>query len=258
MPELPDVEIVRRRLNRWLSHAHVEAAITHDARVSRPGAPSAFRRALVGRTIERIDRKGKWLRVALDDGGRLFSHLGMTGDWIRVARGAPTQRFERARLDVGEHSVRYVDMRRFGRLVAAKRDIPEWKELGPDPLAEGLDALFGAFARSRRTVKEVLMDQAVVAGVGNIIATEALWMARVDPRSAANALTPADVQAVARAVRREIERELSNRDLRFFVYGRVGEPCPRCKATIKRVKLGGRTSAFCPKCQARRRARIRA
>ena len=102
------------------------------------------------------------------------------------------------------------------------------------------------------------MDQTVIAGVGNIIATEALWMARIDPRTPARNLSAPDARAIVRALRREIERELSNRELRFFVYGRAGEACPRCGATLRKLKLGGRTSAFCPKCQTRRRARLRA
>ncbi len=102
------------------------------------------------------------------------------------------------------------------------------------------------------------MDQTVIAGVGNIIATEALWMARIDPRTPARNLSLEDVRAIVRALRREIERELEHRDAHFFVYGRAGQACPRCGTKLRKLKLGGRTSAFCPKCQTRRRARSRA
>src|SRR5258708_36444996 len=100
MPELPDVELTRRDLKRWLLGAIVTAADTRDVRLSRPVSPRAFAHALVGRTFEGIERKGKWLRIDLDDGGKVFSHLGMTGAWVRVAIGAPVVRFERARIDV--------------------------------------------------------------------------------------------------------------------------------------------------------------
>ena len=103
MPELPDVEIARRQLQRWLVGAKVGAAHCTDARLTRPRPPHAFTRALMARTVEAVVRKGKWLRVTLDDGGRLFSHLGMTGSWVQAAIDAPARSSERARIDVVRH-----------------------------------------------------------------------------------------------------------------------------------------------------------
>jgi formamidopyrimidine-DNA glycosylase len=264
MPELPDVEIARRRLQRWLVGAKATAARCDDPRLTRPVPPHAFERTVARRTIVALSRRGKWLRIDLDDGGKVFSHLGMTGSWVQVAADTPPQRFERARIDVTKRgrasSVRYVDSRRFGRLVPAKRDIAVWSALGPDPLADGIDVrrLSALLAKARRSVKEVLMDQRVLAGVGNILATEALWMARVDPRSAANALRLAEVRAVAAATAKAIHRELEDRKAggdyeagSFFVYGRAGEPCPRCATRLSSVVLGGRTSVYCSRCQRR-------
>jgi formamidopyrimidine-DNA glycosylase len=266
MPELPDVEIARKQLRRWLVGATVTAAECTDARLARPLPARVFARRVVAKTVKDVARKGKWLRIVLDDGSRVFSHLGMTGDWVRVAVDAPVQRFERARIDVVRRghpsSVRYLDTRRFGRLIASPEDTADWSSLGPDPLADGVDArhLSQALAKGRRSVKEFLMDQRVVAGVGNILATEALWLARLDPRSPGRALLSADVRAVARAVERAIARELAKRraphgDDSFFVYGHAGEPCPRCGSRLKSVVLGGRTSTFCPHCQVLRRER---
>jgi formamidopyrimidine-DNA glycosylase len=266
MPELPDVETTRRALKRWLVGAIVTAADTEDARLSRPASPRAFARALVGRTFERIERRGKWLRIDLDDGGKVFSHLGMTGDWVRVAIGAPLVRFERARIDVvlrgRAFSVRYADARRFGRLLAVREDIADWTALGPDPLADGIDLgrFSEALAKGRRAVKEIVMDQRVLSGVGNILATEALWIAQIDPRSPGNALLlPADARAIARGVRLAIARELADRKRytgarldSFLVYGRAQQPCPRCGTRLSRVVLGGRTTVFCRGCQVRR------
>jgi formamidopyrimidine-DNA glycosylase len=269
MPELPDVEAARRDLKRWLVGATVTAAKCNDAYIARPGPASRFAKFLVGRTVEGVARKGKWLRLELDDGGKVFSHLGMTGDWVRVAGAAGPARFERARIDVARggkpSSVRYVDSRRFGRLVAAHEDIDDWTALGPDPLADGIDVprLSALFARSRRSVKEILMDQRVLAGVGNILANEALWLARLHPRSAGSALLPKDVRAVARGVQAAIRSELADgtayrakrearRQPRFHVYGRAGEPCPRTGDTLVSTIVGGRSTVYCPHCQIRR------
>jgi formamidopyrimidine-DNA glycosylase len=271
MPELPDVEMTRRDLKRWLVGAIVTAADTEDARLSRPASPRALAHALVGRTFERVERRGKWLRLDLDDGGKVFSHLGMTGGWVRVAIGAPVVRFERARIDVVLRgralSVRYADARRFGRLLAVREDIPDWTALGPDPFEDGIDMgrFAEALAKGRRAVKEIVMDQRVFAGVGNILATEGLWIARIDPRSPGNALLlPADARAIARGIRRAIARELADRKRytygradSFFVYGRWGQPCPRCGTRLSSVVLGGRTTVFCRGCQVRRRRRER-
>jgi formamidopyrimidine-DNA glycosylase len=266
MPELPDVEMTRRDLKRWLAGAIVTAADTEDARLSRPASPRAFAQAVVARTFERVERRGKWLRLGLDDGSKVFSHLGMTGGWVRVAIGAPAVRFERARIDVvlrgRSFSVRYVDARRFGRLLALREDIADWTALGPDPFADGIDLgrFSDALAKGRRAVKEIVMDQRVLAGVGNILATEGLWIARIDPRSPGNALLlPADAGAIARGLQRAIARELADRkrygDGRadaFFVYGRAGRACPRCGTRLSSVVLGGRTTVFCRGCQVRR------
>ncbi|HEY8038240.1 MAG TPA: DNA-formamidopyrimidine glycosylase family protein [Polyangiaceae bacterium] len=255
MPELPEVEHARRCLQRWLL----------DAEVTR-----AFARPLVGRRVLEVTRRGKWVRVALSEGVLLFSHLGMTGRWVRRPSSAPRERWERGRIDAGDVSARYVDPRRFGKLVVARRDIPAWRQLGPDALEGGLDAgwLAGELARRSRTIKEALMDQGLLAGVGNILATEALWNARLDPRSRTDALSRTEVRAVARGLRAAIAHGLAMQDgdeaayvqdagagNPFRVYGRAGEACTRCGVTLKRVVLGGRGTTFCPGCQVRRRSR---
>ena len=178
MPELPDVEIARRRLDHVLRGATITRAHSADRRILRPKAPSALSQATEGRTVRDVSRRGKWLKVLLDDGGRLFSHLGMTGWWVERDASAPTERSERARIDVAREdgrnaSARYLDSRRFGRLIVADRDIDEWSTLGPDPLVDGIDAtaLAATLAKSRRAIKDVIMDQTILAGVGNILAT---------------------------------------------------------------------------------------
>ncbi|MBX3259553.1 MAG: bifunctional DNA-formamidopyrimidine glycosylase/DNA-(apurinic or apyrimidinic site) lyase [Labilithrix sp.] len=278
MPELPEVEHTRRNLERWTRGARIVAVATTDARIVRPLRPRAFVSRLEGRTVRAVDRRGKWLRLALDGAAGLFVHLGMTGWFERADVGGPRNpllsargdraspmRFERVRFELERRArpsvVVYVDPRRWGRMVLSDADIAPWTTLGPDPLSDGIDvdALSAALARrAKRSIKEVLMDQRVLAGIGNIQATEALWKARVDPRSRAGSLDRARVVELARAVRWTIRRTLADlakgdrgADDPFVAYGRDGEPCPRCGARFTKVALGGRTTTFCPRCQAR-------
>ncbi len=272
MPELPDVEFVKRRLTDVLSGSKVTAASSTDRYVLRPQSARVFSGALVGHVVRDIGRRGKWLRVVLDDGKRLFSHLGMTGWWVERDPGDRKEPSERARIDVAGpngqlRSLRYLDSRRFGRLIIADEDIPEWRALGPDPLVEGIEIerLSNALGRSRRAVKDAVMDQSILAGIGNILATEALWHARIDPRSASDALSRADLHDLARGLETELRRELSVRRRArgdewkddFVVYGRMGQPCPRCGSRLARVIIAGRTTTFCKRCQRLRRHRRR-
>lgn len=266
MPELPEVEFAAKNLRRWTKGATITAVTAKATRVLRDG-PSEL--ALAGARVAGVDRRGKWLRLRLADGRRVFSHLGMSGRWLLRPVDAPEERSERVRLDLdrrGEStSLRYVDPRMFGRFLVADEDLAEWQALGPDPLVDPFDGrvLGAAIAGKNRSIKEVLLDQTVLAGVGNIQATEALWRARIDPRARALELTPRQHGALARAITWTIERTLALEEgpeiqyvedagapNPFVVYGRDGEPCPRCKATLVRIVLGGRSTVLCPKCQA--------
>jgi formamidopyrimidine-DNA glycosylase len=277
MPELPEVEVARRAITRWARGGRVVAAHAADRMVVK-GSPAAFARALVGRTLQRVERRGKRLRIVFSD-GLLFAHFGMTGKWVKRAPDAPAERIERARIAVAlprgqEVSIRYVDPRRLGRLEIATDDVRAWRELGPDALEGGAARhLAEALAGSRRTVKETLMDQTVIAGVGNIYATEALFAARIDPRTRGAALGPPELRALARAVRAVLLRSLrmaeaadeeeltyvseSRASNPFAVYGRARRPCLRCGAPLRNVSLGGRTTTFCAFCQRRVDSRTR-
>lgn len=263
MPELPEVEHTRRNLERWMRGARIESVETDDARIVRPKTPRAFVSALERRTTLRIERRGKWLRLTLDDGRRLFVHLGMTGWFERGAPGDPALRFDRVRFGLlrrGRRSrVVYVDPRRWGRMIVSEEDIPAWTALGPDPLDDGIDLarLEEKLARrKKRSIKEVLMDQKVLAGVGNIQAIEALWKAGIHPRSEARAISKTDLRAIARGLRWTIDRTLGDLaksgmggDSPFRIYGRKGQPCPRCGDGLESFVLGGRTTIACPGCQ---------
>ena len=260
MPELPEVEFARRNLSKWLRRAKIVDAAAHAKRI----IGSKELAAVVGRTVKSIERRGKWIRVVLDDGTRLFSHFGLTGKWVLRDRGAPTERFERARIDTAKSSLRYVDARMFGRIEVAKDDVKGWSKLGPDPLVDGIDVprLEKLLARRQRSVKETLLDQKVLAGIGNIQAIESLWRARLDPRTRADALSKRDVRTLAKAIEWSIDRTLALQDgpeityveesraaNPFMVYGKRGKPCPRCKTSLERIVLGGRGTYLCPTCQ---------
>ena len=262
MPELPEVEYVRQRLSAWLDRGHVVACDIHDERLVRPARPRAVADTLVGRTVARVERRGKWLRLVFDGELHLFVHLAMTG-WFEHPPTDEALRHERARITVlrGKKKTRvaYVNPRRWGRWIACHADIPAWTTLGPDPLREKLDpvALHAKLSRRKKqSIKAALLDQTLIAGVGNIHAAEALWKAEIDPRSPAASITPKELRAIVRGIAWTIARTL--KDLAkgdagkadpWIAYGHQGRACPRCGAIFVHVELAGRTTTFCPGCQ---------
>ncbi len=275
MPELPEVEIAARNLRAWTAGRRlVRVEADPKARyVFRPSAPVRFARAIEGARFGKIRRIGKQLLVTLERDGAplgLLAHLGMTGKWLRRAPQDPPPRFSRARFALDDGAVlHFADMRLFGRLRlvpgARFEDVPEVAALGPDPLEAGIDRtrLAEALARSRLPVKVRIMDQAILPGVGNIQASEALFRARVDPRRRSSALAAREVKAVAEAVLASVNESIARQEgpeisyveepgsaNPFLVYAREGERCPRCKrAAIRRVVQAQRSTYFCPRCQ---------
>ena len=270
MPELPEVETNARNLARWALGKTIRSVTPPQGARERAGLSAAsFRRRLTGRRIEWIARRGKWILVGLHPDGALGLHLGMTGKLAR-AKGEPP-RFTRAALLLHDGTkLCFVDSRRFGRLVAAPSLAeltarPEIADIGPDAL-DGIDVarLGAALAGTRRTVKEALLDQHLVAGVGNLYATEALWRARIHPRTPARAVArdAARLRVLWRSLRAALRHGLGTFTAGevpeyiedgapnpFHAYDRKGQPCHRCGAILRAIQVGGRTSAFCPSCQ---------
>ena len=277
MPELPEVEIAARNLRRWAEGRRIARVATDPraARIFRPGDRRGFARALAGSRFVKVDRRGKHLLVTLEDRrGRplgLWSHLGMTGKWVlREASDAePPHARVRLELDDGR-ALLYLDPRLFGRQrVVPGADfvaLPEVAALGPDPVHDGIDPgrLAERLRATRRAVKVVLLDQAVLAGVGNIHASESLFAARIDPRRRGAGLSTAEIRALARAIGASLRRGIEMQDgpeiayveepgapNPFRVYARDGERCPRCReAEIRRIVQAQRSTFFCPRCQA--------
>jgi formamidopyrimidine-DNA glycosylase len=274
MPELPEVEIAARNLRAWTRGRTIVSAegAPRAGYVFRPSTPAAFARAVTGARFGEIRRIGKHLLVDLEQHGAplgLLAHLGMTGKWLRRRAGDPPPRFSRARLALDDGAVlHFDDLRLFGRLRivpgARFEAVPEVAALGRDPLADGIDpaALGEALARSRLPVKVRIMDQAVLAGVGNIYASEACFRAKLDPRRKGPSLTRPEVKRLAAAILAAMEDGIARQEgpeityveeggeNPFRVYAREGERCPRCKkGTITRVVQAQRSTFFCPRCQ---------
>jgi uncharacterized protein len=270
MPELPEVEVTRRNLQRWLAGRTLAAVTIASTKVLSSGTPAKVARALTGQRVVAVERRAKWLRIVLASGQLLYSHLGMTGRWVKRTAKADTERFERARLDVRGASVRYLDMRLFGKLRLMDEGAPfaPWDALGPDPLIEGLDAetLAPKLKKRRRAIKEVLLDQSLFAGVGNIQAAESLWRAKIHPERAASSLRAEEIEGLVKAIDASIADTLALTEAEeivyveepgaenpFRVYDREGEPCPRCRTVLRRIVQGGRSTVFCPRCQQKKR-----
>ena len=275
MPELAEVEIAARYLRRWSVGRRVVkvSAARGTGYVFRPAGAARLARALEGATFTRVDRHGKQLMLTLErDGGDevgLLAHLGMTGKWLRRKEGAALPRFTRATLALDDgHVLCFVDQRLFGRLRAvpeARFDaVPELEALGPDPLEDGIDVprLAAALARSKLPVKVRLMDQALLPGVGNIVASESCFRAKVDPRRRGPSLRRTEVEALAGAILEtvvdaiarqegpELEYVEEGGENPFLVYDRAGERCPRCRrGTIARFVQAQRATFHCPRCQ---------
>jgi formamidopyrimidine-DNA glycosylase len=279
VPELPEVEVAARNLRRWLVGRRVRAVSAAPTSIVGPAGPHALTPLVGARGLE-IERVGKHLLVTLARGRArvgLWSHLGMTGKWQRRPRGAEAPAFSHAALTLDDGAtLHYCDMRRLGRLrvVPGARfdESPRLRALGPDPLRDGLEAakLHARLARVRAPVKVALLDQTVLAGVGNIQASEACFRAQLDPRRAAASLTRAEVARLARAILASIRYTLArfaadgadagdgaivyveeNRKANpFKVYGRKGAPCPRCGAPLTRIVQAQRSTFFCATCLA--------
>ena len=278
MPELPEVESVRRGLLRRKLRGALIARVRSSGkplRLARPQPLTALRRATMGRRVTALRRIGKYLLIDLDGPSSVLVHLGMSGNLTTTPRATPWQPHTHVVFELDDgRDLRFVDPRRFGMVdVLARgreREHPALESLGPDPITEGLpdDHLAHAAVGRSTPAKSFILDQTVVAGVGNIYASEALWLARIAPTRLTHRLGVEGTQALTIAIRDVLEFAIDNggTTLRDFVgadgvpgengeyllvYGRAGQPCPRCGAVIRRSMLAGRATYFCPTCQRR-------
>ncbi len=294
MPELPEVETVARDLQRWVTGAQITDAEVRWQRTIRHPEPEQFVAEIRGAQIGRVGRRAKSVLIHLADGRVMTVALRMTGALIVAPAGTPDDPYARVVFQLADgRELRYRDVRKFGRIglweggglvrrpskrrgrskrvgdpKAPYRVGDVFGRHGPEPLATTFTAaklaerLRGRSAR----LKTLLLDQSVVAGVGNIYADEALWRARLHPLRTADSLTPDEVRRLHRAMRSVLRQGISNRGTSFgdyvgaddqpgdnaerlAVYRRTGEPCFRCGRPIERIVVGQRSTHFCPRCQ---------
>ena len=273
MPELPEVETVRRSLLPLVGRAVVAADVGAFTGVIGSTTPEAFAAMIVGRVLRDFRRRGKYLFIDFDDDAALLVHLRMTGQLVSTSSDHPSLRFEHLKLTLDESgSIRFADQRKFGRVIYLPPFTPDplATKLGPEPLSPQFTARYLLeYTRGRTApIKSLLLDQRAIAGLGNIYVDEALWLARIHPLTPAGQLDADDVSRLSRAVKRVIRSGIEHRGTSFSHFvdgdgvsgenqhhlsaygrGRTGKPCLRCGTAMQWLTAGGRTSHYCPSCQ---------
>ena len=268
MPELPEVEVTRRGLAPRITGRIISGVEVREPRLRWP-VPREIRR-LAGRAIKSVRRRGKYLLVDCGD-GHLILHLGMSGSLRVVPRGTPAGKHDHFDLILGDRVLRLRDPRRFGAVLwtsKAPEEHPLLAHLGVEPLSRALDpARLHALTRKRRTaIKPFLMDARHIVGVGNIYASESLFLAGVDPRMPSKRISLTESKKLVAAVKRTLKLAISAggsslRDFsvngqsghfqnRYWVYAREGKACRRCRTPVRRIAQGQRSTFYCPRCQA--------
>ena len=271
MPELPEVETVRRSLLPRLVGKRIEGvSIFYNGIIEYP-SPSKFKEEIKGQVIRDIMRRGKWLMFVLDD-YYLFSHLRMEGKFFFRDRNVDRSKHEHVIFDLGDVSFRYDDTRKFGKmLLIEKGDIYKRGPLtllGLEPFDEGMDVnyLVEKFRGKRVPIKTVLLDQSIIAGIGNIYANEILFMSGINPLKSAGTLSLKEIGDIICNSRIILSKaiEEGGSTIRSYssvdgvhglfqnelsVHNRDGEKCPKCGCVIEKIVVGGRGTYYCPKCQ---------
>ena len=279
MPELPEVETVRRQLQPLISGRRIQGiqVMAGAERLLRGRSGFEISAQLSGSAFTTVDRRGKYLGLNLDSGQVIVVHLRMTGSLRFRPSGHEEEPFTRAVFDLDRgDQLRFVDVRKFGTIDLVERMEEALPELGPEPLSDDFtpDAMWHALRGRQQPIKAALLDQRNIAGIGNIYADEALFLSRLNPEAPAGSLRPAERRALHAAIRQTLEDGVAHggasfRDYtdvdgaegeqQYFVrvFRRTDEPCHDCSTTIRRIIVGGRATHFCPKCQpVRQRTRL--
>lgn len=265
MPELPDVEGFKEVLVKSALHKTIDDVAVNDARILAGCSAKAFAARLRGAKLMAARRHGKYLMASVDRGGWLVLHFGMTGALRFIRKGTEEPHFTRVRFDfVNDGSLAYTNKRMIGRvsLVEDAADFIAQEKLGPDALDPAFD--FQAFkttvAGTRRDAKSVLMDQQIIAGIGNIFSDEILFQARINPSKRMDELSASGLERLFLTMRKVLEAAIvSGAGSEEFIARmpkgsllperKKGGQCPRCGSMLKMFKLGGRTAYCCPRCQ---------
>jgi formamidopyrimidine-DNA glycosylase len=277
VPELPEVETVRRGLESWVIGRKIKKVdvIHKGGNRSTTFAPL---KVVEGAKIIKINRRGKFLWFELNRNLALVAHLGMSGQFIIQRKKAPDERHLRVRIDCGDRSreLRFIDQRTFG-WVAIDELVTEtgvqipisFTRVSRDIFDPEFDRakVINSITKKKSAIKRVLLDQKVMSGVGNIYADEALWLAKIHPERIAHSLQPEEIDTLLKAVKKVMSAALKQGgtsfddlyinvngesgyfDVELEAYGQDGEPCSRCGSEIRRIRFGNRSSHFCPRCQ---------
>ena len=274
MPELPEVETVRSGLEKWVLGWKISKVDVLHSRAVRNNTAYDLRKVLPGRKIVKVDRRGKYMWLLLDNNQGLIIHLGMSGQVLLPSSKQAPHKHLRIKLSISEidKEIHFVDQRTFGHMTldALEDGIPKSvKKVAPAVFEPEYQqkVVVEKIRKSNSEIKKLLLDQGVMSGVGNIYADEALWRARIHPERMANSLKADEVNELLRSVKSVMSRALKqggtsfddlyinvNGESGYFAvqleaYGQEDEPCSRCGTQIKRIAFGNRSSHFCPKCQ---------
>lgn len=270
MPELPEVETIRQKLRSGsagvpsLVGQRIQGvSLRWPRHIVKPSVPT-FRKRIRGRTVQDVDRRGKFILIPLDE-RTLAIHLMMSGDLRMANSDSPRGKFDHTvfKFESG-WQLRFSDSRKFGRVFLMKDSAELLGKLGPEPLADNFnpEALAQILSEHRRALKPLLLDQTVIAGLGNIYTDEALHRAKIHPLRQSNSLNSEEVRALWDGIRGALQSGLHHNGASidwiyrggefqnyFRAYGRGGEPCPECGTEIVRSVVGQRGTYFCPSCQ---------
>lgn len=273
MPELPEVETIRRIIEPQIKGRQILSICVENAQVIASPDTESFCRRLKGCTFSGMGRRGKFLQFYLDNGDRMILHLRMTGQLLITPRDYPKEKHTHLILDLsGEQQLRYIDVRRFGRFWLFEKDEKDdytgMDRLGPEPDDPGITAayLMKKLSGTNKPIKEALHDQSIITGIGNIYSDEILFAARINPQTRCSDLDTNDWQRLSEEIpavirwgidanRMTPEEYLAGKGKEYRntsglkVYGRAGSPCIVCGNLLKKTVIGGRSSCWCSNCQ---------
>ncbi|MCL4387020.1 bifunctional DNA-formamidopyrimidine glycosylase/DNA-(apurinic or apyrimidinic site) lyase [Patescibacteria group bacterium] len=270
MPELPEVETIRRGLEDLIVGRKIVDIETDSPKQIQPSL-EIVRKAVLGSTIKKTGRRAKLLQLFLDNGKILVFHLKLTGRLLVRKKGAPTDDWQHVTISLSDNwELRFADLRKFGwiKLIEDEKELEKLlNEFGPEPMDDLTPEKFKKIiSLSSRPIKIILMDQQRISGIGNIYASDALFLAHIDPKRPAKSISKEETEKLFEAIIEVLKRGIKYRGAsdqyyldakgekgeyqnHFLVYGKEGKKCPNCKGVIKKNFLGGRGTYFCPHCQ---------